>query len=212
MHLPYSPPLPSDDRRALLGRARQAITQAVCSQSIADFPAPAGRLAEPGGAFVTIHCASRLRGCVGRTDRTLALAETVAQCAIGAALRDTRFRPIEPAEIDRMSIEISVLSELQLLAHDELEAGKHGLVIVRGERRGLLLPQVAAERGWSIERFLDETCGKAGLEPGAWRDPETKVLAFTAEIFSEVDFPGQEPQQEPRGGSLIAAIKKWGSG
>jgi AmmeMemoRadiSam system protein A len=212
MHLPYSPPLSSDDRRALLGRARQAIVQAVCSQSIADFPAPAGRLAEPGGAFVTIHCASRLRGCVGRTDRTLALAETVAQCAIGAALRDTRFRPIEPAEIDRMSIEISVLSELQLLAHDELEAGKHGLVIVRGERRGLLLPQVAAERGWSIERFLDETCGKAGLEPGAWRDPETKVLAFTAEIFSEVDFPGQEPQQEPRGGSLIAAIKKWGSG
>ena len=212
MHLPYSPPLSSDYRRARLGRARQAIVQAVCSQSIADFPAPAGRLAEPGGAFVTIHCASRLRGCVGRTDRTLALAETVAQCAIGAALRDTRFRPIEPAEIDRMSIEISVLSELHLLAHDELEAGKHGLVIVRGERRGLLLPQVAAERGWSIERFLDETCGKAGLEPGAWRDPETKVLAFTAEIFSEVDFPGQEPQQEPRGGSLIAAIKKWGSG
>src|ERR1700685_1655894 len=93
MPLPCRPPLSSDDRRALLGRARQAITQVVCSQTIADFPAPAGRLAEPGGAFVTLHCASRLRGCVGRMDRTLALGEVVVQCAIAAALRDTRFRP-----------------------------------------------------------------------------------------------------------------------
>jgi AmmeMemoRadiSam system protein A len=198
MPLPCSSPLSSDDRRALLGRARQAISQAVCSQSIADFSDPTGRLAEPGSAFVTIYCAKRLRGCVGRTDRTLALAETVAQCAIGAALRDTRFRPIEPAELDRMSIEISVLSELQPLAHHELEAGKHGLVVARGDLRGLLLPQVAAERGWSIERFLEETCGKAGLEPGAWRDPETEILAFTAEIFSDVDFLQQELQQQLR--------------
>jgi AmmeMemoRadiSam system protein A len=183
-----SPPLSSDDRRALLGRARHAITQAVRSQSIADFPAPAGRLAERGGAFVTIHCASRLRGCVGRTDRTLALAEVVAQCAIGAALRDARFRPMEPVEIDRMSIEISVLSELQPLTHDGLEAGTHGIVVCRGERRGLLLPQVAAERGWSIERLIEETCRKAGLEPSAWRDPETQILGFTAEIFSEEGF------------------------
>jgi len=212
MPLPCSPPLSSDDRRALLDRARHAITQAVCSQSIADFPAPAGRLAEPGGAFVTIHCASRLRGCVGRADRALALAETVAQCAIGAALRDTRFRPMEPAELDRMSLEISVLSQLRPLPNNELEAGKHGLVVCRGDRRGLLLPQVAAERGWSIERFLEETCGKAGLEHGAWRDPQTEILAFTAEIFSEADFPQRELQQEPRGGSLIAATKKWGSG
>jgi len=212
MLLPCSPPLSSDDRRALLDRARQAITQAVCSQTIADLPAPAGRLAEPGGAFVTIHCASRLRGCVGRADRALALAETVAQCAIGAALRDTRFRPIEPGELDRMSIEVSVLSELQPVTCDQLEAGKHGLVVCRGERRGLLLPQVAAERGWSIERFLEETCGKAGLEPGAWRDPETQIFGFTAEIFSDVDFLQQELQQGPRDASLIAAIKKRGSG
>jgi uncharacterized protein len=204
---PCSPALSSDERRALLGRARHAIIQAVCSQSIADFPAPAGRLAEPGSAFVTIHCSSRLRGCVGRTDRTLALAEVVAQCAIGAALRDMRFRPMEPPELHRMSVEISVLSELRPLAPDALEAGTHGVLVCRGERRGLLLPQVAAERGWSIERFLEETCRKASLEPGAWRDPETQILGFTAEVFSEIDFL----PQEPRGGNLIAAMKKWGS-
>ena len=186
--LSSSPLLSSDDRRALLRLARQAITQAVCNESVADFPAPAGRLAEPAGAFVTVHCAGRLRGCVGRTDRSLALAEVVVQCAIGAVLRDTRFRPLEPAELGRMSIEISVLSELQSLAPHEIEAGTHGIVVCRGERRGLLLPQVAAERGWSAERFLEETCRKADLEPDAWRDPETQVLAFTAEVFLEADF------------------------
>lgn len=206
-----SSPLSSDERRALLDRARQAITQAVCSQSIADFLAPAGRLAELGAAFVTVHCASRLRGCVGRTDRTLELAEVVAQCAIAAASQDTRFRPVEAFELDRISIEISVLSELQPLAPQAFEAGTHGVVVCRGERRGLLLPQVAAERGWPIERFLEETCRKAGLEPVAWRDPETQILGFTAEVFSEAEFLQQEFPQEPRGGSFMAAIKKWGS-
>ena len=113
---------------------------------------------------------------------------------------------MEPAELNLMSLEISVLSDLQPMAQDALDLGTHGVVVCRGERRGLLLPQVAAERGWSIERFLEETCRKAGLEPGAWRDPETQVLGFTAEVFSEVDFL----QQEPRGGNFIGATKKWG--
>src|SRR5580658_560941 len=122
MPLPCSPALSSDDRRALLRRARRAIPQAVCNQSIADLPAPIGRLAEPGGAFVTVHCASRLRGCVGRTDRSLALGEVVVECAIAAAVRDTRFRPIRAVELDRMSIEISVLSELLAIPQSALEA------------------------------------------------------------------------------------------
>jgi AmmeMemoRadiSam system protein A len=202
-----SPLLSSEDRRVLLGRARLAISEAVCRQNFADFPVPSGKLAEPGSAFVTVLCSSRLRGCVGRTDRTLALAEAVAQCAIAAALCDTRFRPMEPAELDRMSVEISVLSELQPMAQDAFAVGTHGIAVCRGERRGLLLPQVAAERGWSVERFLEETCRKAGLAPGAWRDPETQILGFTAEVFSEADFP----EQEQRGTNLIAELKKWGS-
>jgi AmmeMemoRadiSam system protein A len=183
-----SPPFSSEDRRALLRRARQSIVQAIRCQSIADLPASAGRLAEPGSAFVTVHCSRRLRGCVGRTDRTLTLAEVVAQCAIAAALRDARFRPMEPAELDSMSVEISVLSELEPMARDALAVGTHGVAVCSGDRRGLLLPQVAVERGWCIERFLEETCAKAGLAPGAWRDPETQILGFTAEVFSEQIF------------------------
>jgi AmmeMemoRadiSam system protein A len=185
---PSSPPLSGDDRRALLRLARQAITEAVCNQRIVDLPAPTGRLAEPGAAFVTVHYAGRLRGCVGRTERSLALAEVVAQCAIGAVSRDTRFRPLEPPELGRMSIEISVLSELQPLAPQALDAATHGIMVARGERRGLLLPQVALQHGWSTEHFLEETCRKAGLEPNAWRDPETQILGFTAEVFSEEEF------------------------
>jgi AmmeMemoRadiSam system protein A len=184
-------PLCSEERRALLDRARQAITHVVRYQSIEGlpaFPALSGKLAEPGSAFVTVHCAKRLRGCVGRTDRTLTLAEVVAQCAIGAALHDRRFRPIDESELPAMTIEVSVLSELQPATPDALEVGTHGVMICRGERRGLLLPQVAAERGWSVEQFLQEVCRKAELPPAAWKDPETKIFAFTAEVFSESDF------------------------
>ena len=173
-----SPALSSDERRALLGCARHAITQAVCSQSIADFPAPADRLAEPGSAFVTVHCGSRLRGCVGRTDRTLALAEVVAQCAIGAALHDTRFRPLEPAELSRMSIEISVLSELQPLAPHALEAGRHGIVVCRGERRGLLLPQVAARARLVRRAFPRGDLPEGGSRAGRMARPGNADIWF----------------------------------
>ena len=180
-------PLSSEERRDLLIRARRAIVEVVCNESIADLPAAAGRLAEPGSAFVTVHCAGRLRGCVGRTDCTLPLAEVVAQCAIGAVMHDTRFRPLQAHEIGELEIEISVLSELEPASPRDLQIGTHGIAVSRAEQRGLLLPQVASERNWSVERFLEETCKKAGLEPDAWRDPQTTLWAFTAEIFSETD-------------------------
>src|SRR5262249_35001758 len=159
-----------------------------------------GRLAEPGSAFVTVHSAGRLRGCVGRVDRTLPLAEVVAQCAIGAVTHDTRFRPLQANEVDETEIEISVLSELQPASAHAVEIGTHGVMVSRAERRGLLLPQVAAERKWSVDRFLEETCKKAGLEPDAWRDPQTSLLTFTAEIFSEAEYPTQHPERESAAG------------
>lgn len=186
--------LSAEERRDLLIRARRVIVEAVGSQSIADLPAASGRLAEPGSAFVTVHCAGRLRGCVGRTDRTLPLAEVVAQCAISAVMHDPRFRPLEAHEMGEVEIEISVLSELEPASPDTLRIGTHGIVVSRAERQGLLLPQVAAERNWSVERFLEETCKKAGLAPDAWHDPRTTLLAFTAEIFAEADFASQQPE------------------
>jgi AmmeMemoRadiSam system protein A len=181
--------LSNDDRHALLVRARQAIVEIVLHRRIADFPPAAGRLAAPGSAFVTVHCFSKLRGCIGRTDPSLPLAETVVQCAISAALHDPRFAPLDPADIPGLEIEISVLSEMAPISPLAIEPGKHGLVVIQGTRRGLLLPQVAVEHHWSADRFLAETCKKAGLDGDACLDPETKILAFTADVFSETELP-----------------------
>jgi AmmeMemoRadiSam system protein A len=189
-------PLSSEDRRALLALARQSIVETVGHARIPDLPAPAGSLAEPCGAFVTIHCRGRLRGCVGRADRSAALAEIVVQSAINAALHDSRFGAIGCSELDEMEIEISVLSDLQPVSPRAIQAGTHGVLVSRGEQRAVLLPQVAAERRWSAERFLREACRKAGLEPDAWSNPETKIMAFTVEVFSEADFAQRPPGVE----------------
>lgn len=179
------PLLCSDDRRELLVLARTAITEAVRHDRIPAPPAPAGRLAEPGGAFVTLHCRGRLRGCIGLSGRSLSLGQTVVQSAVSAARNDPRFTAISAGELPEVEIEISVLSEPQAISPGAVEVGTHGLLVIGGGHRGLLLPQVAVERSWSALRFLEETCRKAGLEPDAWRHPETELLAFTAEVFSE---------------------------
>jgi AmmeMemoRadiSam system protein A len=120
-------------------------------------------------------------------DSSTALAETVVECAINSALQDPRFRPVGAEELARLRIEISVLSESGPIVPEDIEVGVHGLLVTCGTNRGLFLPQVAVERGWSRERFFKETCCKAGITSDAWRDPETRLFAFTAEVFSEAD-------------------------
>jgi AmmeMemoRadiSam system protein A len=194
---PWKLRLSDEDRRALLSRARQAISEVVCQGRLADLPPVAGRLAETGGAFVTVLCEGRLRGCMGRAESPHSLADTVEQCAINASRQDPRFRPLQREEMARLEIEISVLSELQPISPDEIETGIHGIVVTRGACRGVLLPQVAVERSWSAQRFLEEACVKAGLQPDAWRDPETKLFAFTAHVFSEAGL--RSAAQQPAG-------------
>ena len=181
------PPLSSDERRALLALARFAILETVVHERVPDLSGYEGPASRKGAAFVTVRCRGELRGCVGRTDWNLPLGEVVAQCAISAVARDPRFPPILPGEVREVEVELSLLSEFQPIALASIVPGRHGLYVVRGARRGLLLPQVAAEHGWSAERFLMETCEKAGLEPAAWRDEETQVFGFTAEVFCESD-------------------------
>jgi AmmeMemoRadiSam system protein A len=185
MHPRSDLPLSDEDRHALLARARLAILETVSSRRLPGLPPPVGRLADPAGAFVTLRCNGRLRGCMGCIDAAHALAETVAQCAITAALQDPRFKPLSVEEIAGLEIEISVISELRLTRPEGLELGIHGIVVSRGTSRGLLLPQVALEHNWSTTQFLEAACRKARLEPGAWRDPETELFVFTAEVFSE---------------------------
>ena len=187
--------LSDNDRRTLLALARQAISEVVLRLDFLDPPPPPGPLAEAGAAFVSVRCNGKLRGCIGRTSSDNTLAETVVQCAISAALQDARFTPLSNEEMAGLQIEISVLSELLPLSPDKIQVGVHGILVVRDANRGLLLPQVAGERNWGVERFLQEGCRKAGLPLDAWRDPETKLFAFTADVFSEASpiAPAEEP-------------------
>lgn len=200
--------LSQEDRRALLWRARQAIFDTICRRCFPDLPLVAGRLAEPRGAFVTLSCGGKLRGCIGRTDAALPLAETVLQCAITAASQDPRFNPLCAEELPRLEIEISVISEPLPVQAEEIEPGIHGIIVVRGPRRALLLPQLAVERDWSPIQFLQAVCRKAELAPDAWRDPETKLLGFTAEVFCDrgalvqTENPAHKSMERPAQGLL----------
>jgi AmmeMemoRadiSam system protein A len=179
-----------EGRRLLLERARQAIEGAVSGRPRAEIETPGaeGELARRRGAFVTLTGPDGdLRGCVGVPEPIYRVDEAVERAAVSAAVHDSRFHPITRAELPTLVLHVSVLSELRPIAAEAVEVGRHGLVIRHEGRSGLLLPQVAAERGWDRLRFLDETCRKAGLPPGTWRVPGCEILAFTATVFSETD-------------------------
>jgi AmmeMemoRadiSam system protein A len=105
--------------------------------------------------------------------------------AVSAAQSDFRFPPVEPGELAQIAVEISVMGPLTPITPDRVEVGVHGLLIVRGHRRGLLLPQVASEHQWNRETFLQQVCLKAGLHADAWRLPDTELFAFTAQVFAQ---------------------------
>src|SRR5271156_5604144 len=177
------------EKQLLLQIARSALTLGVANKPpLRDFPSEEF-LQQPAGAFVTLHRRNRLRGCVGHLPRRDSLATVVAHCARAAALDDSRFDPVTGAELSEIEIEVSVLSTLQDVTLEAIQAGKHGLVVSQGRQRGVLLPQVASQFNWQAQRFLEETCVKAGLERDAWKDPATRVQAFTAEVFSEPAIP-----------------------
>jgi len=178
-------PLCNDDWLALVEIARRAISTAVLESRMPDLPPYSPRLSEHRGAFVSLYREGKLRGCVGQVENPGPLAEVVACSAINAALYDSRFTPVGAAEIPSLEIEISVLSPLERIQAEAIVVGRHGLLVVRERFRGILLPQVAAERHWSSERLLEETCLKAGLARDSWRDPATELYGFTAEIFFE---------------------------
>lgn len=195
------PSLAKRQEKLLLEIARKAMTAAVERKpSVGNLPEDK-ELHEPGGAFVTLqivtaHGGLRLRGCIGQLPGRDPLIEVVAHCAGLAALEDPRFPPVAPEELADIQIEISVLSLPQDIGPQDIVPGKHGLLVSRGWERGVLLPQVATQFGWSGVRFLEETCVKAGFEQHAWKDPATRVQAFTAEVFSEAEFGAREAPKE----------------
>jgi AmmeMemoRadiSam system protein A len=153
-------------------------------------PAQAGPSPEPqphSGVFVTLHKLGRLRGCMGILDPQLPLADAVREAALCAASQDPRFPPVRADELSDLEVEVSILSPPQRMRSlTDLEIGRHGVLVRRGDQRGLFLPQVAVEHHLDRETFLSRCCTeKAGLPPDAWKDPDTEVLIFTAEVLHE---------------------------
>ncbi|MFH0935259.1 MAG: AmmeMemoRadiSam system protein B [Candidatus Omnitrophota bacterium] len=177
-------------RKRLLEIARNSIKTYLATGRKSEVQENDPLLQERMGAFVTLNEDGRLRGCIGNLTVGTPLYLTVRDMAVEAAVGDPRFTALRAQELDRIDIEISVLSPLERVdSAERVELGRHGVVIRRGGRSGVFLPQVATETGWTKEEFLSSLCAhKAGLAADAWKDKETEIYVFTAEVFSEQDF------------------------
>jgi AmmeMemoRadiSam system protein A len=178
--------LDEERRRTLLDIARRSVASAAAGAAPPSEPAAAG-VPDAFGVFVTIKRRGELRGCIGTFECERPLAEEVARTAADSAVRDPRFPPVTPDELPDLSLEISILSPLEPIdpRDDQVVViGRHGLVVEHGHRRGLLLPQVAVEWGWTPEQFLRQTCRKARLPEDTWQQGAA-VYRFEAEVFGE---------------------------
>ena len=193
LHLPSSPDLPKrevsfsefspEERALLLGLAHESILSALEQREIPLQP-PTPHLAEARGVFTSLYMKENLRGCVGFVLPVQSVYRAVADTARAAAFEDTRFYPLTLEEARGLQIELSILSPPQPVRAEDIEIGRHGILITLAGRRGLLLPQVAVEHNWDRVTFLQQTCYKAGLHSDAWQKGAI-IEAFTAEVFGE---------------------------
>jgi len=141
------------------------------------------------GVFVTLHSNKKLRGCIGYVQGYKPLQDSVIDMAISSAFNDPRFMPVSNVELDKIEIEISVLTPLTKVEDtQEIVVGRDGLLIKQIPYEGLLLPQVATEHEWDVDTFLEQTCYKAGLNTDAWKESETQIFKFSVIVFSEKEF------------------------
>jgi AmmeMemoRadiSam system protein A len=177
--------LSAEVRRFLIDLARTTIQARLDGMPLPSREPEHEVLLDRRGAFVTLKIDARLRGCIGHVVGVAPLWIAVRDNAIAAAFEDPRFAPLEADELAMTRIEISVLTPLRRVAAEDVVVGRDGILIECGTDRGLLLPQVPVEYGWDRETFLDHTCRKAGLGPGCWRNPDTVISSFSAEVFGE---------------------------
>ena len=203
--------LTAEEGGFLVGLARTSIEAALGSSEKVTLDGVSEQLRIPCGVFVTLNkveeSSHSLRGCIGFPYPVKPLADAVAEVAVSAALRDPRFSPVSKAEMDSVVIEVSVLTPPELLSVEKpdeypslIEIGRDGLIVARGQNRGLLLPQVPVEWGWDAEEFLTQCCFKARLQPDAWLLPGTEISRFRAIIFAEDEPRGAVKRVELRGG------------
>jgi hypothetical protein len=200
-----------EDGTKLIKFARENLTQYLTTGKTMEIPPDLRkRFGEKGGAFVTLNkmagSDTDLRGCIGIILPMYPLIETVQQMSIASAVEDPRFPAVKNEELSKILIEISVLSVPKRLEvkdpkeyFDKIKIGRDGLIISRGGRKGLLLPQVPIEHGraWSVEEFLEHTCQKAWLPAEAWKDVKSTIVeSFSATIFEEESPGGAVIQKE----------------
>jgi uncharacterized protein len=178
--------LDDSEKLKLLKLARTTLEAYFADAKTPAYHTSCSGLVERKGAFVSLHNGDELRGCIGQLYPDQELYKVVQHCVLSAATEDTRFAPVDEGEVADLSIEISVLTPFRRIRNlEEIEVGKHGLYIVHGYFRGLLLPQVAVEYQWDRTTFLEHTCRKAGLKETAYLDPDTIIHTFEAEVFSD---------------------------
>jgi len=179
--------LTGHEKNELLALARKSVEYAVRERKAYEPTASASEvLDQERGAFVTLRESGELRGCIGYTSAAKPLYMTVRDTATLAALRDTRFQPVAASELPQIDYEVSVLSPLRrVLDVRQIKVGQHGLLMKNGAYEGLLLPQVPVDEKWDRQKFLEETCAKAGMRSGCWKDENTDIFMFTAVVFGE---------------------------
>ena len=178
--------LSKTEASVLLKIARQAITQQIMNDSYNPEPREEKALNSHSGCFVTIKQNGQLRGCIGNFQSQQPLFKEVATMAVAAASQDPRFPPMKRKDLDNFNLEITILSPLEKIDNtDQIEVGTHGIYIIKGFNRGVLLPQVATEYGWDRETFLRQTCVKAGLAENSWQHPDTEIYIFSGQIIHE---------------------------
>ncbi|MDX2480094.1 MAG: AmmeMemoRadiSam system protein A [Desulfuromusa sp.] len=170
----------------LLQIARDAIIHQVKNEDYSPAPRDEKDLNIRSGCFVTITQDGHLRGCIGNFQSQQPLFQEVVTMAVAAASQDPRFQPMSRDELNNFSLEITILSPLEKIsAINQIEVGTHGIYIVKGHNRGVLLPQVATDYGWDRETFLQQTCVKAGLSENSWQQPDAEIFIFSGQIISE---------------------------
>ena len=178
--------LTDEEGRTLVRLARHTLESHLGATTSIPEPSVDAASTSVGGVFATLHCDGNLRGCIGYVLSHVDLAQITKRAVIAAATNDPRFASVTLAELPRVRINITVLAPPEPIGEiEEIQIGRDGLVVERAGARGLLLPQVASERGWDRLRFLRETCVKAGLSEESWREQETLVLRFAAVQFEE---------------------------
>jgi AmmeMemoRadiSam system protein B/AmmeMemoRadiSam system protein A len=181
-------PLQTAEKQILLSFARETIRRYLTTQTVPlarNFPS---RLNIPQGAFVTLRKNGELRGCIGQVLPQKELAKTVGAMALFAAFNDQRFAPVSLSELNKLEIEVSVLTPMKpITSSEEIVVGRDGIVLSKAGKTAVFLPQVATENRWNRTEMLDNLCIKAGLATGCWKS-KAHLQIFQAEVFSESQF------------------------